>query len=49
MPILHSIISWLHIKRMTQIDLFRKYPVDVQIEVNYKLVKESSETEWGKK
>lgn len=49
MAILQSLISWLHIKRMTQIDLFRKYPVDVQMEMNYKLLKKARETELGKK
>jgi hypothetical protein len=49
MAIIQSLISWLHIKRMTQIDLFRKYPVDVQMETNYKLLKKARDTEWGKK
>lgn len=49
MAILQSLISWLHIKRMTQIDLFRKYPVDVQLEMNYKLLKKARETEFGRK
>lgn len=49
MAILDSIVNWLNIKRMSQIDLFRKYPVDVQAETLYKLIKKSKETEWGKK
>ncbi len=48
MAILTPIINWLNIKRMSQIELFRKYPVDVQLETLYKLLKKSRETEWGK-
>jgi len=48
MAILNSIINWLNIKRMSQIELFRKYPVDVQLETLYKLLKKNRETEWGK-
>ncbi len=48
MAILNSIINWLNIKRISQIELFRKYPVDVQLETLYKLLKKSRETEWGK-
>lgn len=49
MAILNSIINWLNIKRMSQIELFRKYPVDVQLETLYKLLKKNRETEWGRK
>lgn len=48
MAILNSIINWLNIKRMSQIELFRKYPVDVQLETLYKLLKKSRDTDWGK-
>ena len=49
MPIINSIISWINIKRMSQIDLFRKYPVDVQFETLSKLLKKAKNTELGKK
>lgn len=49
MPILTSIVSWLNIKRLTQIDLMRKYPGEVQTDTLIKLIDKSKQTEWGKK
>jgi hypothetical protein len=49
MPILNSIASWWMKKRMHQIDLFMKYPDDVQNEWLLKLVSSAKDTEWGKK
>jgi hypothetical protein len=49
MPIINSIASWLMKKRMHQIELFMKYPFDVQEECLYQLVKLANDTEWGKK
>lgn len=49
MPLLNSIASWLMVKRMHQIDLFRKYPHDVQREWFSKLIASGVETEWGRK
>jgi hypothetical protein len=49
MPILNSIAAWLMKKRMHQIDLFMKYPHDVQEEWLLRLLKNGSETEFGKK
>jgi phenylacetate-coenzyme A ligase PaaK-like adenylate-forming protein len=48
MPILNSIASWLIKKRMHQIELFIKYPIDVQMEWMYSLVRDASNTEYGK-
>ena len=48
MPILTSIASWLNTKRLHQIDLFRKYPFDVQQEVLFKLIDKAKDTDWGK-
>ncbi len=45
----NSIFSWLIKKRLHQIDLFRKYPVDVQDEVFIKLIETARGTEWGLK
>lgn len=47
MPILNSIASWLMKKRMHQIELFMKYPVDVQMEWMYSLIRDASNTEFG--
>ena len=38
MPLINSIVSWLNVKRMSQIDLFKKYPFDVQQETILKLI-----------
>ncbi|MEE9463319.1 MAG: GH3 auxin-responsive promoter family protein [Bacteroidales bacterium] len=48
MPILSSIINWVNTKRLHQIDLFRKYPVDVQRETLLKLLDEAKDTRIGK-
>jgi hypothetical protein len=47
MPLLNSIISWVNVKRLHQIELFRKYPFDVQQEVFEKLVSQAAKTTWG--
>ncbi len=48
MPILNSIASWWMKKRMHQIELFMKYPDDVQNEWLLKLMQSARDTEWGK-
>lgn len=47
MPILNSIASWLMKKRMHQIELFMKYPVDVQTEWMHSLIRDAANTEFG--
>ncbi|MBK7310385.1 MAG: GH3 auxin-responsive promoter family protein [Sphingobacteriaceae bacterium] len=49
MAIINSIASWLMKKRMHQIELFMKYPVDVQMEWMHNLLNAAKETEYGKK
>jgi len=49
MAIIPSIVSWLNTKRINQIDLFRKYPLETQHETIYKLLAKAAATEWGKK
>lgn len=46
---LKSILGWALKKRMHQIDLFMKYPHEVQEELLFKLVDKGKETEWGKR
>ena len=46
--IINSFISWLMKKRMHQIELFMKYPHDVQAEWLMKLINAAQNTEWGK-
>ena len=38
MPFLTSIINWLNVKRVHQMDLIRKYPAEVQQETFQKLI-----------
>ena len=45
----NSIFSWIIKKRIHQIDLFRKYPVDVQQHVFRDLITKAVSTEWGLK
>lgn len=49
MPLITSIVNWLNVKRVYQIDLIRKYPFDIQQETLFKLLDKAAETEWGKK
>ena len=44
----NSIFSWFIKKRIHQIDLFKKYPFEVQEELLSNLIKQSQHTEWGK-
>ena len=48
MPILNSLISWIMKKRIYQIGLFMKYPVEVQNEWLDRLLATAYKTEWGK-
>ncbi len=45
----NSIFSWLIKKRVHQIDLFKKHPVEVQNELLLSLTKDASQTEFGSK
>ena len=47
MPIINSIASWLMKKRMHQIELFVKYPHEVQNEWLQNLVFDAKDTEFG--
>jgi hypothetical protein len=47
LPFVNSIISWFLKKRVHQIELFLKYPIDVQEELLLKLVVTAKRTEFG--
>jgi len=49
MALINSVLSWLLKKRFHQIELFMKYPHEVQEEWFKKLIADAKETEWGKK
>ncbi|MCD4789568.1 MAG: GH3 auxin-responsive promoter family protein [Bacteroidales bacterium] len=49
MALINSVLSWLIKKRFHQIELFMKYPHEVQDEWLKKLLIKARDTEWGKK
>ena len=49
MPLIPSIVNWLNIKRLHQINLFKKYPDEVQKEEFLQLINGAKDTWWGKK
>ena len=49
MALLHSVLSWLLKKRYHQIELFMKYPHEVQSEWFKRLISTAKDTEWGRK
>jgi len=48
MAIVNSIFTWYMKKRIHQIELFMKYPLDVQDEWLHTLISSAENTEWGK-
>ncbi|MGD2035746.1 MAG: GH3 auxin-responsive promoter family protein [Bacteroidales bacterium] len=48
MPLITSIVNWLIFKRVTQIELIRKYPAQIQEECFIQLIGKAANTEWGK-
>jgi hypothetical protein len=49
MSIIPTIVNWLNVKRINQIEIFKKFPFETQEETLYKLLAKASSTEWGKK
>jgi hypothetical protein len=49
MALLNSLLSWWMKKRIHQIELFIKYPHEVQQDVFQRLISSAQNTEWGKK
>ena len=47
MPFIPAVIKWVNTKRLSQIDLFRRYPVETQQEVLTRLLSHSKNTLWG--
>jgi hypothetical protein len=45
----NSIFAWMMKKRISQIDLFRNQPLDVQHKLFLRLMQQARDTEWGKK
>jgi GH3 auxin-responsive promoter. len=49
MAFINSLVSWLNTKRLSQIDFFKEYPIDIQKETLTQLLDQASDTEWGRK
>jgi hypothetical protein len=49
LELINSIVTWVMKKRIHDIDLFRKYPHEVQNELFRELIYKARNTEWGKK
>ncbi len=49
MAIVNSLFNWYMKKRIHQIELFKKYPLDVQEEWLHTLIASAENTEWGKR
>ena len=49
MPLINSFVSWIMKKRIHQIELFIKYPHDVQEEWFSRLIDSGKQTDWGLK
>ncbi len=49
MDVINTFMTWLFKNRINQIDKFKKYPIDVQQELFFELVKTAKKTEFGKK
>ncbi len=48
MPILTSIVNWFNSQRLHQIDLFRRFPLQVQEETLIKLITKAKTTKFGR-
>jgi hypothetical protein len=49
MALINSVLSWLIKQRVHQIELFMKYPLEVQYDWFTRLVSTAKNTEWGRK
>ena len=49
LPIINSLASWILKKRIHQIELFLKYPNEVQEELLFQLLQSAENTEFGRK
>lgn len=49
MALLNSVLSWIMKQRIHQIELFEKYPNEVQLDVLKNLLNSARNTEWGRR
>ncbi len=48
MPLISSVVNWLNFRRMHQIDLYSRYPGEIQKAVLFQLTDKARHTEYGK-
>ena len=48
MPLLNSVIKWINLKRIYQIELYRDHPYEIQNETFFDLINTAKNTQWGK-
>ena len=48
MPLINSVVNWLNYKRIYQIDLYSRHPIDIQQEQLFQLLDLARNTEFGK-
>lgn len=48
MSVLNAVISWFIKRRMHQMELFMKYPIEVQEDVRRRLIEAAADTVWGR-
>ncbi len=48
MSLINSVINWINVKRIYQIELYRDHPHEIQDEVFFRLLEKARDTEWGK-
>lgn len=49
MALINAVFSWIIKKRVHQMELFMKYPIEVQNDVLMNLIEKAKDTEWGRK
>ncbi len=49
MPIINSLVSWMMLKRLNQIDFFKQNPVEVQTGMLFELLSKAKDTHFGLK
>ncbi len=48
MPLINSVINWINVRRIYQIELYRDHAHEIQDEALFSLLDSAKDTEWGK-
>lgn len=49
MPLINSLVSWINVKRLSQIEFFKNNPIEIQEKCLKELISCSANTLWGRK